>query len=348
MKNLFIYATKADLQQMPANSIHVYKMWEQFNANVDISSILVAAKLPLEKKINNAMLMKLPITWLPISCKLIIARIRKVRYWIHFRDNLPYCIAIGIVFGHSSIEFHSPRKFSDIQKKCLRYLMSKKKLFIYATSQNLADWIENELGLANINVLPNGLDDKSFSNTFNGFNQRLKFGLVASQRAGKGQETMQYLAKKYPEYEFKLIGKKLKSLNFSTNVTETGQIPFDQVQRELQDIDICLAFISKKMEVAGGRIEDGEYSCPLKMGEYLTARKPILISNRKTLRELYGSLSLVKCLNDNLDNFDECVSQITNATKATMTEYLKEIDDLHKNQSWSKRAQILTIQMTNG
>ena len=111
--------------------------------------------------------------------------------------------------------------------------------------------------------------------------------MVSSKRKGKGQEKISNLSMIYPSYKFTIIGPALEGIKNSDNLNLVGKIKNENIFSHLNNADIFLAIIDKDMEVEGGRFEDGDLACPLKIFEYLALAKPIIMSKRKAMTELF-------------------------------------------------------------
>ena len=92
------------------------------------------------------------------------------------------------------------------------------------------------------------------------------------------------------------------------------------------------------MEVSGGRFEDGDLACPLKIFEYLALAKPIIMSKRIAMLELFSFLPGVWFVQDDLSDFDLVINEIKNLDLIK----LENIQISHKRfidkLSWESRA----------
>ncbi len=335
---ILFYLTSSNLKSLPANAIQTTHMYNAFS-NIGCSvKYFVKRSNP---NYHNGLI------W-PSGFILLYILIFKIfnfkkKIFIHSRDRNKLAIILALLGFKVGIELHNLKRLNNFECLIIRSLTKKKLLKLFFTSRTLYNEfiIKNPLG----SKLPFTRLENATSKNFiendlhkNIFSKDLSFAMVSSKRKGKGQEKISKLSKMYPNYKFTIIGPTLEGIKKSNNLSLIGKIENRDVVSYLNNADIFLAIIDKVMEVEGGLFEDGDLACPLKIFEYLALAKPIIMSKRTAMTELFSCLPGVWFIHDDLSNFKTVINEICsldeNKIKHIQTSHKQFISEL----SWENRA----------
>jgi glycosyltransferase involved in cell wall biosynthesis len=332
------YLTSSDLKSMPANAVHTTNMVKAFLKNG--CSVKYFVKKSSQHYPNGFM-------WssLLVLINILIFKILnfKENVVIHSRDRNKLAIILAFLGFKVGIEFHNLKKLNSFESFVLRVLTKIGVLKLFFTSKTLYNHFisTNFQGLSlPYTKLENGVSEYFIKQELQKpiLNQNLSFAMVSSKRIGKGQEKMNQLSQSYPDYKFTIVGPSLPNIENTNNLNLVGKINNQDVFTYLKDADVLLALIDKKMEVAGGRFEDGDLACPLKIFEYLALAKPIIMSKRIAMLELFSFLPGVWFVQDDLSDFDFVINEIKKLDQIK----LENIQITHKKfinkLSWENRA----------
>ncbi len=332
------YLTNSNLKSMPANAVQTKHMFDAF------SNIGCSVKYFVRKSNSNyhdGLIWPSGLILLHILIFKIFNYKKKVI--IHSRDRNKLAIVLALLGFKVGIEFHNLKTLNNFECLIIRSLIKKKLLKLFFTSKTLYDEfiIKNPLGSKLPFIKLENATSKNFIEknlNKDTFNKNLCFAMVSSKRKGKGQEKISNLSMIYPSYKFTIIGPALEGIKNSDNLNLVGKIKNENIFSHLNNADIFLAIIDKDMEVEGGRFEDGDLACPLKIFEYLALAKPIIMSKRKAMTELFSFLPGVWFVHDDLSNFKNIVDEICsldeNKIKNIQLSHKKFISKL----SWENRA----------
>jgi len=172
---------------------------------------------------------------------------------------------------------------------------------------------------------------------------------VGSLYEGKSMEIVLPLAQSCPDVNFHIVGGREEDIkHWKSKATDLKNIffhgfyPHAQVFSIMSKMDVLLAPNLNAVKGYGGITDIGKWTSPLKLFEYMAAKKPILASNIEALREvLIHEKNSILC--DPGDN---------EAWRAGLRRLLKDRDladrlasqafaELTDKYTWSKRAETL-------
>tara|TARA_Y100000590_G_scaffold468584_1_gene651862 strand:- start:281 stop:1393 length:1113 start_codon:yes stop_codon:yes gene_type:complete len=223
----------------------------------------------------------------------------------------------------------------------LNFINSKyiiKNVFI---SKGLSNFYKNKT--KNYIILHDGVDVDKFK-----FNKNIKkinkITYTGSLYKGRGIEKIINIAKKLPEKNFYIFGKRSERFkNVPRNVKIKSFVPHYNVPKILNFSDLLLLPYSKKVSINSKNFDDdiAKFTSPIKLFEYLASGTPIISSNLKVLREIlknnYNAILINK-----FENINVWVSVIKNLSKRK--KFLKKISINAKktalNYTWVKRANV--------
>jgi glycosyltransferase involved in cell wall biosynthesis len=117
-------------------------------------------------------------------------------------------------------------------------------------------------------------------------------GYVGHLYAGRGIEVIVKLSETMPNVDFHVFGgtedllKKWRAVAQVENLFFHGFLPNSQVQRAFLHLDVMLAPYQDKVAVVGNRGNTAAFMSPLKIFEYMSWGKPMVVSDLPAIREI--------------------------------------------------------------
>jgi glycosyltransferase involved in cell wall biosynthesis len=309
-----IYLSNSTIPSREANSIHVMKMCQAFaRLGHEVTLVAPDVRSGLEPGISDSFsfygvrpcfqLKKLP--WRAI----------KGRGWIYGVESARFArrAAIDGVFGrclHSCAfaarygvptvwDAHMPTFLQRRSERLLFQWMIGAPTFIGMTTNcdslrrrildDVPELSDRTVTAHNgADVLPEHLAPVELGND----RDRLSVGYVGQLYPGKGLEIIREVAAKAPWADFHVVGglesavDKLRTdSELPGNVRLHGFVPPSQAERLTLAFDIVLAPYQGEVQIAGGG-DTAAWMSPLKLFNYMAAKKPIICSDLPVLREI--------------------------------------------------------------
>ena len=341
------YLTGSNLNSMPANAVHTTNMTQAFlNIGCSVKYFVkeISDHHPEALKWPSAIILLHILTFKICNFNEDI--------FIHSRDRNKLAIMLALFGFTVGMEFHNLKIFGGFEALVFRLLTQLGVVKLFFTSETLY----NQFILTNFkgadlpftkleNAAPHSFIKQRLVTPV--LRKNLSFAMVSNKRTGKGQEKVEVLSRMYPDYNFTIVGPSLSGIEKTNNLDLIGKIQNKHVFPYLNAADILLALIDKKMEVAGGRFEDGDLACPLKIFEYLALSKPIIMSKRRAMVELFSCLPGVWFVNDDLSNFEAIVNKIQNLDKVELKHIQASHKEFIRQLSWENRA-VSVLGVLNG
>jgi len=253
-------------------------------------------------------------------------------------------------------EVHTPpnNNFRKVAEKCILKKNNFLRLVVISDSlakeyKKLYPWINEE----KIRVVPDGADLLDFENDSSSTGDRrwpgriktIQIGYIGQLYKGKGIELICKVAPKLPEYDFHVIGginedieKWKRNCDFD-NIFFHGFVPHGKLQWYFNNIDIALAPYQSKV-FAFGNAETSRWMSPLKIFEYMAAKKPIIASDIPVLREvLINNYNSLLVSSDNFEEWINAIKILANDYKLRDRIAKNAYKDLCENYTWEKRAE---------
>lgn len=310
-----IYVSSSILPSRTANSVHVMKMCAAF-ARAGHEVILLA---PHRKKLYERHVSDL-FNYYGVERSFRVIRVRYVEFFKiinfyalisllvahHLKPNLVYgrnvlaCMLAAFTGLPTMFESHAPiGNQSKIKRWAAAKFLKHKNLkkFIVIT-HSLARYylsIYPELK-AKCSVAPD-CADIVFPHTspiaLSANSERLQVGYVGNLYPGRGVENVIGIASKCMWADFHFVGGNQrdvesfkKNIGLSNNCFFHGFVPPSLATRYHITFDILLAPYQRVVTVAGGRGDTSQWMSPMKIFEYMAARKAIICSNLPVLQEI--------------------------------------------------------------
>ncbi len=248
---------------------------------------------------------------------------------------------------HNSINSKSESFFFN---KLIKY---KKKLHIICISDALKNYYMENYCTRNLTIdihtLHDGSDDILNKIQKNDqaeiiFNKNFNIGYFGSLYSGRGIELIIKIADHFPSFLFHIFGGTNEDVNQFSKFKKNNIVFYGYVSPHKAEISMCLmdcllAPFQKKVSVFGNKGDTSKWMSPLKIFNYMSARKPIIVSDIVVLREvLKNNYNALMCNPENENEWIESIKNVYENKK--LREYLSEnaYNDYLKLYSWDKRA----------
>lgn len=215
--------------------------------------------------------------------------------------------------------------------------------------------VENGISEEKIIIAPDGADFEKFNINISKEEARKKLNIVLNKKiilyAGhlykwKGANLLLKVASKFKiqsslDILFAFVGGTEKDIkNFKEkaekenlgNVFIAGRVPHGEIPLWLKAADILILPNSGKEKISS------LYTSPLKMFEYMAARRPIIASNLPSIREILNDSNAIFAEADNPDSFSEAIKKILQNKELSAKIADKAYQDA-QNYTWDTRAQ---------
>ena len=208
--------------------------------------------------------------------------------------NITFAFMASYIRKNIIVDIHHPpvNLFSVLAVK--RFIKSKNIVKIVCNSQGTLDSI-NKTGIDKFQVLNNGVNlldfvpskgPEEFKASLNIPTESKIISYIGNTYPGRGIEKIVRLAKDYRNIYFLVVGgekedNKIYKQSISDgqkNLIFTDHVPHTDIPNYLMVSDILLIPYDEHFTIKGNKIAT-DYSSPIKLFEYLSARKPIVASN---------------------------------------------------------------------
>ena len=360
-----VYISNSTIPSKAANSIHVMKMCQAFSENghnislylPNIENITHKQEIFDLYNIKN----KFPINYLLYINVKGGGYIYNLQAVIKAKLNgveLVYCRDIHTAFFcdifkvNYILEMHGPlENFSNILQKMFIYLTKSKKVKLVVITASLKKYYLNKFNtLTNkIYIAPDGADEfQDFKKKISFDKNKLNIGYTGHLYKGKGMEVIYKLAPLCDFGIFHIVGgtdidleywkNKCKNLN---NIVFHGFVNQTELKIYLNSFDIVLLPNQKVVRGAGKvKYDIGQWTSPLKLFEYMAARKTIIASNIEVLKEvLIHNENGYLCDPENIDEWLEAIKVLKNNSNLSTRLAQNAFDDFMEKYSWKKRVE---------
>jgi glycosyltransferase involved in cell wall biosynthesis len=220
-------------------------------------------------------------------------------------------------------------------------------------SQALKD-IYLEKGYLNNNMIHVAHDGADVIENFNdniklyGGKDNLKVGYVGHLYKGRGIETIIECAKQLNDITFHLVGGLKEDIEYWKNYSKNldldnvyfyGFVSPKETIKYRNSFDILLAPYEKKVSIFGAQEGDtSKFMSPLKIFEYMSHKKPIIVSDLPVIREVLNEKNsiLVEC--ENIELWVNSIKKLKDFKNRELIANQALID--FYNYSWKNRAKL--------
>jgi len=363
---LFYFANKF-FPGKSANSVQIMEMCEAFkNNNIDITLVGFKSKefrgmenllksYGIKNKFNICLLEKVPTYYL--------REIKLFFYFLMNRDKIDFIYTRSLLFSVFVKLFFRKKKLiyelHDLAKSILFkiFLKNSAKLldYIVVISKRLKKELKAKYKITNVVCLPDGVSIRKFNINISKKTARKKLRLpinkylvfyIGSFHRWKGiytfLESEKYLDKKLKKkILYVVVGGKSKQeienfKNLYKNIFFVGYVEHNKIPIYLKAADILVLPNSAKEKSANFKIAK-YYTSPLKLFEYMCARRPIIASNLPSIREILNENNSVLVEPDNPKILAKGIEEIIknkNLRKKIVKQGFIDV----KQFSWDRRA----------
>ena len=368
------YLSESLIPSTAANSIHVMKMCKAFSEQ-GCKLVLLVPKVsnPEESDYDSFEFYGIAPSFALVRVDTIPLLGRSFSYGIKcYRDLVR--IQPDIVFSRSfygSIsavsagfpvvyEFHQPISDFGIRHAVLFRRLIKNRFFLglVVVTQALKDWYIKHFQLSEeqVFVAADGADlPLSSYDLREDINQPdvsqagHHVAYVGALYEGKGMEIVLPLAHSCPDVNFHIVGGRVQDIEHwkaksagLKNIFFHGFYPHARVYSIMKKMDVLLAPNLISVKGYGGIKDIGKWTSPLKLFEYMAAKKPILASNIEVLREvLVHEKNSILCDPDDNEAWRAGPRRLLSDRELADRLTSKAFADLTEKYTWSKRAENL-------
>ena len=175
---------------------------------------------------------------------------------------------------------------------------------------------------------------------------RLRVGYVGSLYIGRGVDFLIQVAEACRWAEFHFVGGTraeveywLSKVDSQENCFFHGFVPPAITDRYLSSFDILVAPYEEGLEVAGGGASTAKWMSPLKVFEYMAAKKPIVCSDIPVLREiLMHNVNCLLCPPRNKEEWVRALSRVRDDERLQLRLSSQAYSDFLEKYTWDSRA----------
>lgn len=373
-----LYISQSVIPSKSANSIHAMKMCSalsKFNNSVDLfcwnnerdteKNIKDFFKFYAVNKNFQILRLKIFNIWIIreiMTLIFILTKISLKKYDLIYSRNIQISWFLSLLGIKTILEVHSPPSvktnflFNRLLKKGnLKFLVLINKALKNYISQNYE--VHKYLELL---VMPDAADINNYSriNNKKKFNiKKNSIGYLGHLYQGRGIDLIIKLAKKFSQNNFYIVGGSEHHVNLwkknlkSKNIFFLGFQNQDNCNILRHQFDYLIAPYQNKVYVHGAlsenkekksKLETSQWMSPLKLFEYMEAKKPIITSNLPAIKEIMSDkVNSILCDPNDFDQWKNAIQKLnTNASfkrKISVNAYKK----FKENFTWHLRAKKL-------
>lgn len=356
------YLAKTQIPSRRANSVHIMKMCQAFARNGHDVTLLLPKEGADEKVDVYSYYDVEPIfkiEWLPwyqvkgqnfLYAGGIKKRLAALKPDLVYGRYLHGCLA-AVLGGHPVIfEMHATMEEQSRLSQWLfsRLVKNKNLKRIVMISEALRRYCVKKYNISEeiAFVAHDGADmqpDQEKSLKTDRSNAAIRAGYVGSLYPGKGMELIYKLLEKCPDVHFDVVGGDEKDIQLwaekcrnYNNITFHGFLPQSELPSLWAEFDILLAPYQSKVLIQG-KEDVASWMSPLKIFEYMAAKKPIIASDLPVLREVLNTSNalLVPC--EDLDGWRQAIDQCLNPEFREIL-VKNAYDDFKNHYTWTARA----------
>lgn len=366
----FFYLSRSIIPSKNANSVHVMKMCDEF-AKLEYEVTLVARydrdasldKVREQYGCHEAFSIRNPLprflSKLPTKLALFLYSLCSALSVFSAKPNLVFgrdiiplmLIALFDKKRNVVIELHKPiAELHPLIKWCIDALYQKQgniRFVVISEALKRLILLEGVIESHDVMVFHDGATlsekDQLKAVELRG-NHNFNVGYTGHLYNGRGIDIILGLAAKNPDVGFHLVGGTDSDIQYwkqesnTNNVHFYGHQPNSLISSYLDLFDALLAPYQKVVNVSGGGGNTVEYMSPLKIFEYMAARKPIICSNLPVLGEVLNQNNALLVNESLVEEWHSGLSMLMNDFDYADTIAACAYNDLLRNYTWSIRA----------
>lgn len=174
-------------------------------------------------------------------------------------------------------------------------------------------------------------------------------GYTGGLYKGRGVELMLRIAELLPRVELWIIGGKAAEIEEwrgsvrSGNVTFKGYVAPKNIEAHLKSIDVLLAPYQLNVGFWGGSGDQVRYMSPVKIFEYMSANKPMLVSDLPVIREILTDDEVFFCAPTDAEDWAGKIQGVLNDGAAARRKAQRAYDKFRNHFTWSARVENILI-----
>lgn len=191
--------------------------------------------------------------------------------------------------------------------------------------------------------------NKNFSkdeNFYKKIGKKINIGYVGHLYTGKGMEIIDELSKNVPSVDFHVVGGLEQDIEYwkskctQKNIFFHGFYPRKKIPNIIQCFDIMIAPFKSKILLSDKKIDIGRWTSPLKIFEYMAARKPIISSKIVSVKEVLTHRETALLVDpEKIEEWCTSLDELI-TSESLRIEIAKNAYDLFmKKYTWAKRAE---------
>ncbi|PWD98994.1 glycosyltransferase [Marinilabilia rubra] len=360
-----LYAAEVHLPGQKASSIHVMRMCKAF-ANQGIQVRLLAFRSPTFKNKSSLLdyygidgdmdvkLVNAPGTgriaafWLAITAFFQVLRFKPS---IAYTRSVVSAYFMSLVAGKTAFEAHTflfQKKKGYAQYFFKKLIQKSSFLGLVVISEALKKmYVEKGIAEKNIFVAHDGADEKSLNylgELTGGY--AFNAGYFGSVFAGRGVDVIIEMAERMPETGFHIFGGEKNQVNHNGHIPQNlmfyGFVSPSEVHQFRNACDVLLApyqpdvFVSAKQAFS-----TSSYMSPLKIFEYMSARKPIIVSDMPVLKEVLSEETAMMVPSGDSSAWVRAVKDLKQDKDKRENMADKAYQEFINYYTWKKRASLI-------
>ena len=245
------------------------------------------------------------------------------------------------------IELHGPAYAQKAIKRPLyrRFFHSDKCVLIVAISEALRQILINQgLPPQKIVVAHDGADRQP-APQYRPPSAKLRIGYVGHLYRGRGVDVIFEMAEALPEHEFVIIGGRSDDIAYwkgrlpkSGNIELKGFVPPAATVALRAACDVLLAPYQEDLEIYGSKTNTSAYMSPLKIFEYMSAGRAIVVSDLPVLREVMNEHNALLVPSDDPQAWIGAVKRLADNPDLAQRLGRQAYRDFDQRYSWQQRA----------
>lgn len=266
---------------------------------------------------------------------------------IYGRDLKSCYLSCFLNKGKVFFEPHKPlEKYNFFDRAVLKKIVKKRHFSHLIVISNMLKKMfksQNIMNSNKIRVAHDAANEFQSTNTPINLPKGLNVGYSGHLYAGRGIEIIIAIAKALPDINFHILGGNLediehwKKIGYTKNLNFHGFVNPSIVMNYIDSFDILLAPYQNKVSIAGSD-DSSAYMSPLKIFEYMSRKRPIIISDLPVLREVLNDKQAIFVHYNDVEEWKEAIVSLQDSTKREKIA-MAAYDNFIHQYTWKIRAQ---------